>query len=311
MLKFFLQTENLENLIVPDSVQKARFEQAVKDLANLDVKVIWQDMLEWIIWTGIKVCISLVVFYVGRWILTRLINIVDAFLTRKGIDASLHSFGKTATKVVGYLAIFIIIFSILGFESSSVLAVFASMGLAIGMALSGTLQNFAGGILILVLRPYRIGDYIEAQGVSGTVADIRLFTTMIHTTDKKTIYIPNNSISTSIINNYSTSKTRRCSWKVSVSYGDNYDEIRSAMLNIITRDSRTLTDPAPHVRIDALADSAVVIEARAWVKNSDYWDLYDSVTEAFYKELPDHGANFPFPQLDVHITREQNATKVN
>ena len=303
MLKYFLQTENLDKLIVPDSVQKARFEQAEKDLANLDVKVIWQEMLEWVIWTGLKVCISLVIFYIGRWILTRLINIVDGFLTRKGIDASLHSFGKTATKVVGYIIIFIIIFSILGFESSSVLAVFASMGLAIGMALSGTLQNFAGGILILVLRPYRIGDYIEAQGVSGTVANIGLFSTMIHTADKKTIYIPNNSISTSIINNYSTSTTRRCSWKVSVAYGDNYDTIREAMLEIITRDGRALADPAPYIRIDALADSAVIIEARAWVKNADYWGLYDSVTEAFYKELPQHGANFPFPQLDVHITK--------
>ena len=304
MLNYFLQTENIDNLIVPDSVQKARFEQAVKELANLDVKVIWQDMMEWIIWTGIKVCISLVIFYVGRWILTRLINIVDAFLTRRNIDASLHSFGKTATKVIGYIVIFIVIFNVLGFESSSVLAVFASMGLAVGMALSGTLQNFAGGILILVLRPYRIGDYIEAQGVSGTVVDIRLFTTMIHTVDKKTIYIPNNSISTSIINNFSTSKTRRCSWKVSVSYGDNYDEIRTAMLDIITRDGRALTDPAPYVRIDALADSAVVIEARAWVNNADFWGLYDDVTEAFYKELPKHGANFPFPQLDVHLTKE-------
>jgi len=206
MLNYFLQTENIDNLIVPDSVQKARFEQAVKELANLDVKVIWQEMMEWIIWTGIKVCISLVIFYVGRWILTRLINIVDAFLTRRNIDASLHSFGKTATKVIGYIVIFIVIFNVLGFESSSVLAVFASMGLAVGMALSGTLQNFAGGILILVLRPYRIGDYIEAQGVSGTVVDIRLFTTMIHTADKKTIYIPNNSISTSII---TTSRPRK------------------------------------------------------------------------------------------------------
>ncbi|MBR6671605.1 MAG: mechanosensitive ion channel [Alistipes sp.] len=304
MLNYFLQTENIDNLIVPDSVQKARFEQAVKELANLDVKVIWQEMMEWIIWTGIKVCISLVIFYVGRWILTRLINIVDAFLTRRNIDASLHSFGKTATKVIGYIVIFIVIFNVLGFESSSVLAVFASMGLAVGMALSGTLQNFAGGILILVLRPYRIGDYIEAQGVSGTVVDIRLFTTMIHTADKKTICIPNNSISTSIINNFSTSKTRRCSWKVSVSYGDNYDEIRTAMLDIITRDGRALTDPAPYVRIDALADSAVVIEARAWVNNADFWGLYDDVTEAFYKELPKHGANFPFPQLDVHLTKE-------
>ena len=305
MLNLFLQTEpQVENLIVPDSVQKARFTQAVTELANIDIKDVWQQMVEWMIWTGIKVCIALVVFYIGRWLLGKFFKIVEAFLTRRKIDLSLRSFAITATKVLGYAALFIVIFNILGFESSSVLAIFASMGLAIGMALSGTLQNFAGGIMILVLRPYRIGDYIEAQNVSGTVADIRLFTTIIHTTDKKTIYIPNNVISTSIINNYSTSTTRRCSWKVSVSYGDDYDQIRDAMMAIIKRDNRILPDHAAYIRIDALADSAVVIEARAWVKNQDYWDVYDSVTEAFYKELPEHGANFPFPQLDVHLTKE-------
>jgi small conductance mechanosensitive channel len=208
-------------------------------------------------------------------------------------------------KVLGYVFIVLIIVSILGFNSSSFLAVLASMGLAIGMALSGTLQNFAGGIMILVLRPYRVGDFIEAQGVSGTVSSITLFNTVIHTADKKTIYIPNNAISTSIINNFSTSTTRRCSWKVSVAYGDDYDAIREAMLNIINRDGRALQTPEPYIRIDALADSAVVIEARAWVLNENYWGLYDSVTEAFYKELPQHGANFPFPQLDVHISRDE------
>ncbi len=305
MLNFFLQTDpKVENLIVPDSVQKARFTQAVKDLASIDIKDVWQQIAEWVIWTGIKICIALVVFYVGRWLLHKLFRVVEVFLSRRKLELSLRSFALTATRVVGYAALFIVIFNILGFESSSVLAIFASMGLAIGMALSGTLQNFAGGIMILVLRPYRIGDYIEAQNISGTVADIRLFNTIIHTTDKKTIYIPNNAISTSIINNYSTSTTRRCSWKVSVAYGDDYDQIREAMLNIINRDGRVLKEPAVYVRIDALADSAVVIEARAWVKNEDYWSVYDSVTEAFYKELPEHGANFPFPQLDVHLTKD-------
>ena len=305
MLNFFLQTDpKVENLIVPDSVQKARFNQAVKDLANIDIRSVWNEMAEWVIWTGIKICIALVVFYVGRWLLHKLFRVVEVFLSRRKLELSLRSFALTATRVVGYAALFIVIFNILGFESSAVLAIFASMGLAIGMALSGTLQNFAGGVMILVLRPYRIGDYIEAQNISGTVTDIRLFNTIIHTTDKKTIYIPNNAISTSIINNYSTSTTRRCSWKVSVAYGDDYDQIREAMLNIINRDGRVLKEPAVYVRIDALADSAVVIEARAWVKNEDYWSVYDSVTEAFYKELPEHGANFPFPQLDVHLTKE-------
>lgn len=301
----FLQAEQVENLIVPDSIQKARFNEAVQRITDVDfVKDIWSEMLNWLVWTGIKLAISLVIFYALRWVLHKLLKVVNAFMTRREVEVSLHSFIMTAVKVLGYVFIVLIIVSILGFNSSSFLAVLASMGLAIGMALSGTLQNFAGGVMILILRPYRVGDFIEAQGVSGTVASISLFNTVVLTGDKKTIYIPNNSISTSIINNYSTSTTRRCSWKISVAYGDDYDQIRSAMLSIIQRDGRALNDPAPYIRIDALADSAVVIEARAWVKNEDYWGLYDDVTEAFYKELPDHGANFPFPQLDVHLTKE-------
>lgn len=304
MLNNFLQTETVENIIVPDSIQKARFAEAVRQFSEMDMRDIWSQMLEWCIWTGIKIIIALLIFYVMRWILGRIVKVLDAVMTRREVEVSLHSFLLTAIKAIGYILIFVILVSILGFDSSAFIAILASMGLAIGMALSGTLQNFAGGIMLLVLRPYRVGDYIEAQGVSGTVAAIRLFTTIIHTTDKKTIYIPNNVISTSIINNYSTSTTRRCSWKVSVSYGDDYDQIRDALLEIITRDKRILQEPGPVVRIDALADSAVVIEARVWVMNNDYWAVYDSVTEAIYKELPEHGAHFPFPQLDVHITKE-------
>lgn len=307
MLNVFLQSDAtaVENLIVPDSVQKARLTEAVHRLADADfVKEVGGEMLNWLIWTGIKFLISLAIYYVGRWLIGKLIRLIDAVMTRREVELSLHSFILTAVKTLGYILLVLIIVSVLGFNSSSFIAVLASMGLAIGMAMSGTLQNFAGGVMLLVLRPYRIGDFIEAQGVSGTVARINLFNTVIHTTDKKTIYIPNNAISTSIINNSSTADTRRCSWKISVAYGDDYDTIRDAMYAIIKRDGRALETPAPYVRIDALADSAVVIEARAWVSNADYWDFYDAITEAFYKELPQHGANFPFPQLDVHLTQE-------
>jgi small conductance mechanosensitive channel len=308
MLNVFLQSDAaiVENLIVPDSVQKARFAEAITRLADEEfVRGIGGEMLNWLVWTGIKFLISLAIYYIGRWLLGKLVRIIDAVMTRREVEVSLHSFILTAIKTLGYVLLVLIIVSVLGFNSSSFIAVLASMGLAIGMALSGTLQNFAGGVMILVLRPYRVGDYIEAQGVSGTVSSISLFNTVIHTTDKKTIYIPNNAISTSIINNYSTSTTRRCSWKISVSYGDNYDTIREAMYAIIHRDGRALETPAPYVRIDVLADSAVIIEARAWVLNSEYWDFYDAITEAFYKELPQHGANFPFPQLDVHLTQDK------
>jgi small conductance mechanosensitive channel len=192
MLNIFLQSdaEKLENLIVPDSVQKARFAEAVRTLADEDfVKNIWSEMANWLVWTGIKFLISLAIFYVGRWLLRKLVTLADAIMTRRGVEVSLHSFLLTAIKVLGYVFITLIIVSTLGFNSSSFIAVLASMGLAIGMALSGTLQNFAGGIMLLVLRPYRVGDYIESQDVSGTVVSINLFNTVLHTTDKKTIYV--------------------------------------------------------------------------------------------------------------------------
>lgn len=305
MLNSFLQTDTVENLILPDSVQKARLTEVVTQLVSMDMRDVWSQIIEWCIWTGIKIVAALIIFYVARWILGRLEKIVDAVLTRRKVEVSLHSFILTALKAVGYVIIIVILVSVLGFDSSAFIAILASMGLAIGMALSGTLQNFAGGIMLLVLRPYRVGDYIEAQGVSGTVHSIQLFTTIIHTTDKKTIYIPNNVISTSIINNYSTSTTRRCSWRVSATYGDDFDQIREALMEIISRDKRILTSPAPVVRIDALADSAVIIEARVWVMNEDYWGVYDSVNEIIYKELPHRGVRFPFPQLDVHLTKEE------
>lgn len=301
----FLQAEQLPiPAVLPDSVQKARFAESVEKLTSLDLSQVWDEMVEWFIWTAIKLVIALTIFYLGRWILRRLMTIVDRVLTARDVEQSLHKFLLTATKVVGLVVIFLTIVSILGFDSTSFVAMLASAGLAIGMALSGTLQNFAGGVMILVQRPYKIGDFIETDLASGTVVDIRLFSTVLHTTDKKTIYIPNNTISTGVVINYSTSTTRRCSWKVSVSYGDNYDTIRESMLEIIRRDERVLATPEPCVRIDALADSAVIIEARAWVANEDFWDVYDSITERFYKELPEHGANFPFPQLDVNIKRE-------
>lgn len=298
----FLQSDT--PIIVPDSVQKARFAESVQQLTNLDLKEVWAEMVDWFVWTGIKLLVALAIFYVGRWIVRRIVKVLDRIMTLRNVEVSLHRFLLTAAGVMGNVIIFVIIISVLGFDSTSFVAMLASAGLAIGMALSGTLQNFSGGVMILVQRPYKVGDFIETNLASGTVIDIRLFTTVLHTADKKTIYIPNSTISTGVVNNYSTSTTRRCSWKVSVSYGDDYDRIREAMMEIVTRDGRVLAEPAPYVRIDALADSAVVIEARAWVKNEDFWAVYDSVTEAFYKELPERGARFPFPQLDVNIKRE-------
>ena len=171
------------------------------------------------------------------------------------------------------------------------------------MALSGTLQNFAGGVLILLLKPYKIGDYIEAQGYSGTVKEIQIFHTIINTPDNKSIIIPNGGLSTGSVNNYSRESFRRVDWVVGISYGDSVDTAREKILAILASDSRTITDePArePKVVVNELADSSVNLKVSAWVASADYWGLYHTINERIYNELPEAGINFPFPQLQIH-----------
>ena len=202
-----------------------------------------------------------------------------------------------------YVAVVLMIVQTIGVDTTSLVAMLASAGLAIGMALSGTLQNFAGGVMILVLKPYRVGDYIEAQGEEGTVVNIGLFTTELHTVDNRVIYIPNSSISTSVIDNASTSATRRVDWSVSVEYGTEPEAVRKALIDIMSADSRISGEPKPVVYLTELADSAVIFSARAWVKNEDYWGVKFDINEKIYTELPKRGICFPYPQLDVTIKK--------
>ena len=191
----------------------------------------------------------------------------------------------------------------LGVNVTSIIALFASATLAVGMALSGTAQNFAGGVMILLMKPYRVGDYISAQGQSGTVKEIKLFSTVILTADNQTIYIPNNTIATAIIDNYSTAELRRVEWTVGISYGDDVDVARRTILELPEADPRVERSPAPVVWVAALADSAVNLSVRAWVKNADYWNIFFEYNEKMYKTLPEKGIGFPFPQMDVHVKR--------
>jgi len=190
---------------------------------------------------------------------------------------------------------------------TSLVALLAASGFGIGMALSGTLQNFAGGIMVMFMHPYRIGDYIEAQGQAGTVKEIRLFSTVVTTTDNKRIYIPNSSISNAIVNNYSSETMRRVEWKVSLAYGDDVAVAKRTMLAMLESDKRVLHTPDapadPFVALSELADSAIVVVARTWTLNGDYWDLFFDMNERFYNELPQQGLHFPFPQLDVHLDK--------
>lgn len=300
----FLATEDPASLIVPDSVQKAHFAEAVEKIANIDYHALLQSLLSESVWILIKILIALAIYFIGRWVVRRILKLVDVAMQHRNVDISLRSFTRNTISTVFTLLLVLIVVSTLGVNVTSLIAVASAATLAIGMALSGTAQNFAGGVMILLMKPYRIGDVISAQGQSGTVRDIKLFSTVITTADNQTIYIPNNSIATAIIDNYSTADLRRVDWTVGISYGDDVDVARKAVLAMLDADSRILKDPAPVVWVAALADSSVNLTIRAWVKNGDYWNVFFEHNEEFYKELPKHGLSFPFPQMDVHMKKE-------
>ena len=297
----FLAAEDPASLSVPDSVQKAHFAEAVEKIANIDYHALLQSLLSESVWILIKILIALAIYFIGRWVVRRILKLVDVAMQHRNVDISLRSFTRNTISTVFTLLLVLIVVSTLGVNVTSLIAVASAATLAIGMALSGTAQNFAGGVMILLMKPYRVGDFISAQGQSGTVREIKLFSTVITTGDNQTIYIPNNSIATAIIDNYSTSETRRVDWTIGISYGDDVDAARRALLDLLAADSRVLTDPAPVVWVAALADSSVNLSVRAWVKNADYWDVFFENNEKIYKLLPLKGISFPFPQMDVHV----------
>ena len=290
-----------ESPIAINSVEDVK--ESVEQLFNIDYSQLVDKLLEGAFVVGLKIVAALVIYYLGRWAVRRVMKLMDKVYEKKSVEKSLRSFLSGVVKVLLYVVIALIIIQVLGINTTSLVAMIASAGLAIGMALSGTLQNFAGGVMILLLRPYRIGDYIDAQGEEGTVTKIGLFSTEIVTVDNRIIYIPNSTISTSVIDNYSTSEMRRVDWTVSVEYGSDPEKVRQVLVDMLKSDSRVAADPAPVVFLVNLADSSVQFSARAWCKNGDFWGLKFDIQERIYVELPKNGINFPFPQLDVNLKK--------
>lgn len=324
---------------------------------------------------GTHILIAVIVFYIGRFIINRVHRVVRNIMIKRNFDKSLASFVLSLVKITLLFILIIIVISILGIETSSFIALFASAGVAVGMALSGTLQNFAGGVLILFIKPYRVGDFVEFGGYTGTVKEIQIFNTVINTPDNKSIIIPNGQLSTGTINNYSSEEYRRVEWTIAISYGDNVDVARQTALDILAADSRvvkkyreddrkernlakqeteaennTATQPngtkkprrkptwlermfirrrklrqkkaewiaakqqeigkripkldcSPTVNLGELADNSINIIIRAWTRSEFYWGVYFDVNELIYKQFPQKGLNFPFPQLDIHVTK--------
>ena len=277
----------------------------ISTLANMDLHTLVTTLLHDAVSIAMKIILALVIWFIGRWIINRIVKLLDNIFERRNVDVSLRTFLRNLVRVVLTLLVILTAIQVLGVNITSIIALFASATLAIGMALSGTMQNFAGGVMILLFKPYRVGDYISAQGQAGTVTEIMLFSTKILTTDHQTIFIPNSSIATSIIDNYSTAELRRVEVKAGISYGDSVDVAREAILDICKEDTRILNEPETVVYVSELADSSVNLIVRVWVKNADYWNVLFDLNEKIYKTLPTKGANFPFPQLDVHLKKEE------
>mgnify|MGYP003292820567 CR=1 FL=1 len=279
--------------------------EAISGIASLTVSDIYDAVTSFALTFVIKLVQVALIWFVGRWLGRRLINIVKAVMDRRGGNETVRGFLLSLIDVVIMLVLIIIIIGVIGIDTSSFIALFASAGVAVGMALSGTLQNFAGGVIILLFRPFKVGDFIEAQGVSGTVKEIQIFNTLVHTGDNKVILLPNGPVSTGIINNYSREPKRRLDFIFSIAYGDDYEKAREVLLRLIKEDSRVLDNPAaPFVALSALGASSIDITVRVWCKQEDYWGIKFDLNKKVYEIFPKEGLNFPYQTLTLHVEKD-------
>lgn len=249
---------------------------------------------------GLTIIKAVIVFVVGRFVIGIVNKLVRRILTKRKFDPSVKSFVGSLVNVTLMILLIISVVGALGVQTTSFAALLASAGVAIGMALSGNLSNFAGGLIILLFKPYKVGDYIESQGVGGTVKEIQIFHTILITPDNRNIFIPNGSLSSGVVVNTSNETTRRVDWTFSVEYGSDYDKVREVIYSVLSKDSRIFTDPAPFIELNQLANSSVNVVVRVWVKSSDYWGVYFAINKEIYATFNEVGIGFPYPQLTVH-----------
>jgi len=244
---------------------------------------------------------ALVILILGVWVIKLIIGRLRKIMEKREVDPGVRGFSLSILGVVLNILLFIVIITKLGIETTSFAAILAAAALAIGLALQGSLSNFAGGVLIIVLKPYRVGDFIEAQGESGSVTEISIFYTILTTTNNQRIIIPNGQLSNNKVTNYSYEPTRRNNMTVGISYDSDIKKSREVLLNIVNSDERVLKDPAPVVYVEGLGDNSVDLSLRFWANQADYWGLHFDTIEKLKTELEDAGVSFPFPQRDVHL----------
>ncbi len=297
-----------EQIAETDSLLRANIADRVHDLAGMT----WEERIHLILndlWQfGLKVVVVVAIFIVGRWIIRRITRGLDAIFEKRHVDHSLRTFVHSLADIILYLVLFYLMIAWLGINTSLFVALFAAAGLAIGMAMSGVFQNFAGGVMILLLKPFKDGDYIEVQGQAGTVTDIRLFNTVLKTVDGKTILLPNGSVSTSIVNNYNVGRVRRLEWVITLAAGTDFEGVRKTLMGYFAAEPRILsptsTLPAaePEVVVSKLGAGSLEVTAWAWVASGDYLAVLHSLNERIYREFPGKGFDGPTQAIIVKKT---------
>ena len=282
-------------------------DKLVDTIASSTPQEVMKTLLDSAIRFGLKLLAALAIYIIGAWLIKRIKRLVMKGFEKKGTEPTLVTFVSSFLTILLWTVLIVITITTLGVNTTSIAALLAAGGVALGMALSGTVQNFAGGVMLLVFKPFKVGDYIEAQGYAGFVKEVNIVSTKLTTTDNKTVILPNGALSNGNISNYFPSKLRRVDITVNVAYGASVEKVKEEILNIISADERILNSETegadnPFVALKTLKDSGIEFVVRAWVNSPDYWPVYFNLTERIYTELPKReGISFPFPQLDVHI----------
>ncbi len=272
-------------------------------LINLtkELESVWQSFVEGSITLGGRIVGAMIILVIGKLIINWLNRLFAALLTKQRVEPSVQSFLKSTVNILLIVMLALAVIGKLGVEITGFAALLASAGVAIGMALSGNLQNFAGGLIILIFRPYKVGDYIDSDtGASGTVQEIQIFHTVLKTGDNKIVYAPNGNMSNSVVTNYSQQDTRRVDFTFSMEYGEDFDRVEQVLKDIIAADERILTAPEPFIRLGEMAASSVDITVRVWVKSTDYWAVHFDLKKAVYTTFTKLDISIPFPQMVVH-----------
>lgn len=268
------------------------------------VEKVLQKLIDLGITAGKNIVLAIVVYVAGRFLIKLINRLMLRTFTRRKVELSVQTFLKSFVNILLTIVLVVSVISVLGINTTSIAALLASAGVAVGMALSGNLQNLAGGLIILVFKPYRVGDYIEAQGTQGTVREIQIFHTILTRPDSTLAYVPNGAMSSGLITNYSRNELRRLDLVVGVDYGVDVGRVEQVTRRIVEQNSMVLADPSPFIAVDALADSSVNVLVRVWCKTPDYWTLYYDLRRSIYDTYNREGIDFPFPQQTVHLVKE-------